>query len=79
MACKQTSFQDFIVKELPLEECMTEEERIDFIREHGTDTMRRGLDFVLQGNKYKPKREEMWDVRLHRGKKMVKRILETRD
>ncbi|MFO8109777.1 MAG: hypothetical protein R6U17_04560 [Thermoplasmata archaeon] len=76
MACKQTSFQDFVVKELPLEECMSEEERIDFIREHGTDTMKRGLNYVLQGNKYKPKKQEMWEDRLHQGKKMVRQILD---
>ncbi len=55
---------------------MSEEERIDFIREHGTDTMVLGLESVLQGNKYKPKREDMWVNRLYKGKRMVRTILE---
>ncbi len=76
MACKQSSFQDFITKKEPLEECMSEEERIDFIREHGTETMKKGLEYVLQGNKYKPKKERMWEERLYEGKKMVRQILE---
>ncbi len=79
MACKQTSFQDFERREEPPEESMSEEERIDFIREHGTESMRRGLDYILQGNKYKPKKEDMWVERLHEGKKMVRRILEMQD
>ncbi len=76
MACKQSSFKDFITKEVPLEESMSEEERIDFIREHGTDAMKRGLEYILQGNKYKPKKEKMWEERLHQGKKMVRQILD---
>ncbi len=55
---------------------MSEDERIDFIREHGTDTMILGLESVLQGNKYKPKREDMWVNRLYKGKRMVRTILE---
>jgi len=74
---KQTSFTDFLVinePDGPWDE-MSEEERIDFIREHGTDTMIDGLEAVLQGNKYKPKREDMWENRLHKGKRMVKTII----
>ena len=78
---KQTSFADFNVVEKAEEpwDTMSEEERIDFIREHGTDTMLIGLDAVLQGNKYKPKREDMWENRLHRGKKMVRTIIDKKE
>ncbi len=78
---KQTSFADFLVVDEPDGPCdeMSEEERIDFIREHGTDTMISGLDAVLQGNKYKPKREDMWENRLYRGKKMVRTIIDKKE
>lgn len=58
---------------------MTEEERIDFIREHGTEAMKRGLDSIFNGNKYKPARKEMWESRLKRGELMVRRIIERRE
>lgn len=60
-------------------EDMTEKERIEFIREHGTEAMKDGLKFIFDGNKYKPTREDMWEERLHRGKKMVETILRKRE
>lgn len=76
---KQLTFADFAVVEKtdpePWDE-MSEEERIDFIRDHGTESMIRGLEYVLQGNKYKPKKEDMWVNRLYRGKRMVRTIIE---
>lgn len=53
---------------------MNEKERIDFIRENGTEEMKAGLKAVFGRNDYKPKREEMWENRLHRGKRMVETI-----
>lgn len=55
---------------------MTEEERIDFIREHGSEQQKAGLRAVLNGNKYKVIRNEMWSTRLKHGKRMVQTILE---
>lgn len=54
---------------------MPEEERIEFIREHGTETMKKGLEVIFGRNKYKPIKEDMWKKRLFRGKKMVRKIL----
>lgn len=80
---KQASFKDFPVNdeppEPPVEEKMSESDRIEFIREHGTDEMKAGLRAVFSGNKYKPKRNKMWEDRLHKGKKMVKTIVESKD
>lgn len=65
--------------EKPPEEEMTREERIDLIRERGTDAMKAGLDSILDGNKYKPKKERMWREQLKKGKRMVRTILEKKD
>ncbi len=77
---KQSSFDDFAINdEPPIEEEMSETERIEFIRRHGTDEMKAGLRSVFSGNKYKPKRDRMWENRLHKGKKMVKTIINSND
>lgn len=55
---------------------MSEEERIEFIRDNGTEEMKAGLESVFGSNKYKPVREKMWEERLHNGKKMVRKIIE---
>lgn len=76
---KQSTFMDFEDKEVvidPYADEMSEAERIDFIREHGTESMQRGLDSVFQCNKYKPIKEHMWNSRLHSGKKMIRTIIE---
>lgn len=77
---KQLSFDDLVgQEEKPIEEEMSERERIEFIREHGTEEMRDGLGSVFQRNKFKPMREEMWEEQLFRGKKMVRSILDKRE
>lgn len=58
---------------------MSEEERIDYIREHGTCEMKNGLKAVFGRNKYEPKREKMWGDRLLKGVKMVTTLLEKCD
>ncbi|MFO7992462.1 MAG: hypothetical protein R6U61_09290 [Thermoplasmata archaeon] len=76
---KQSTFMDFEDKEIvidPYADKMSEAERIDFIREHGTESMQRGLNSVFQSNKYKPIKGHMWKGRLHKGKKMVRTIIE---
>lgn len=55
---------------------MSEEERIEFIRENGTEAQKRGMKSVFDDNKYKPKRQEMWNERLHKGRKMVRVIFQ---
>lgn len=54
---------------------MTEEERIDFIRKYGSEQQKAGLKAVLNGNKYKIKRKEMWNTRLNKGIRMVQTIV----
>ncbi|MFW6142586.1 MAG: hypothetical protein ACOC53_08530 [Candidatus Saliniplasma sp.] len=54
---------------------MTEEQRIDFLREHGGEDIQKLIESVFQENKYKPKKERYWNNQLHKGKKMVRRIL----
>lgn len=59
---------------------LTEKERIEFIREYGTETMKDGMKSVFDGNKWKPKRKEMWkrDDGLDKGRRMVQTIIEKR-
>ncbi|KXB07376.1 hypothetical protein AKJ51_01400 [candidate division MSBL1 archaeon SCGC-AAA382A20] len=57
-------------------EDMTEKERIDFIREYGSEQQKAGLRAVLNGNKYKAIRKEMWNIRLQKGIRMVQTILD---
>ena len=71
----QTSFDDYANSNKSSEE-MSEKERISFIRENGTESMKRGMEAVFDENKWKPKREKMWNDRLDRGKRMVRTILE---
>lgn len=56
---------------------MTEKERIEFIRKMGDETIQRGMKSIFGPNKYKPKKEKMWN-RLDRGKKLVRAILQKR-
>lgn len=74
----QTSFEDYEKINNPADD-MSERERISFIREKGTEAMKKGMEAVFDGNKWKPKREDMWKNRLNRGKRMVRTILEKED
>lgn len=56
---------------------MTEKQRIDFIREYGTETMLDGLKSIFKNRKYMPVRPEMWR-RMGKGKRMVQTIIEKR-
>ena len=75
---EQTTFEDYNRSEDPIEK-MSEKERIKFIRDNGTESMKAGMEAVFDGNKWKPKREDMWVNRLNRGKRMVRTILEKDD
>ena len=61
---------------LTYQDNMDEKERIDFIRKHGTKSMKDGIKSIFGNNKYKPIREEMWEKRLYKGKLMVRKIKE---
>lgn len=50
-------------------------DRIDLIRDEGTEEMRKGMNAVFGCNLYKPKRKNMWEERLKEGKLMVACIL----
>ncbi|MFW6141618.1 MAG: hypothetical protein ACOC53_03565 [Candidatus Saliniplasma sp.] len=77
---QQLTFGDFDRDEkMEIVEEMSEKERIEFIRENGTDAMKSGLNAVFDGNRWKPKRENMWLDRLDQGKRMVKTILENQE
>ncbi len=77
---QQLTFKDFDRDEkMEIVESMSEKERIKFIREHGTDDMKAGLKSVFDGNRWKPRRENMWIDRLNQGKRMVKTILENQE
>jgi len=56
---------------------MTEKERIDFIREYGTEVMLDGLNSIFYNRKYTPIKPEMWR-RMGKGKRMVQTIIEKR-
>ena len=55
---------------------MSEKERIDFIRDNGSEAQKAGLKAIFGNNQYKPKRMEMWNTRLKKGKRMVQTIVE---
>ncbi len=77
---QQLTFGDFDRDEkMEIAEDMSERERIEFIREKGTEAMKAGLDAVFENNRWKPKRENMWLDRLDQGKRMVKTILENEE
>ncbi len=77
---QQLTFKDFDRDEkTEIVEGMSEKERIVFIREHGTEAMKAGLQSVFDGNRWKPRRENMWIDRLDQGKRMVKTILENKE
>ncbi len=63
---------------MPLWEYMTEKEIIDYIRHYAEvkdkEILRRGMDSIFGRNKYKPKKEDLWE-RLDRGKKLVRGII----
>jgi len=54
---------------------MSEKERIRYIREHGSETIQEGMNSIFKGNEWKPKKEQMWEERLDRGKKLVRAIV----
>jgi len=54
---------------------MDEKEKIDFIREHGTEEQKDGLKSVFGRNQYKPKRKKMWKNQLKEGNRMIETIL----
>ena len=55
---------------------MSEKERIDFIRDNGSEAQKAGLKAIFGNNQYKPKRINMWNTRLKKGKRMVQTIVE---
>lgn len=57
---------------------MSEKDRIDFIREYGTDVMKEGLKVVFGNNKYTPIRKDYWEHSLQKGRRMVQTIVEKR-
>ncbi len=77
---QQLTFGDFDRDEkMEIVEEMSEKERIEFIREKGTDAMKAGLNAVFENNRWKPVRKNMWLDRLDQGKRMVKTILENEE
>lgn len=77
---QQLTFGDFDRDEkTEVVENMSEKERIEFIRDNGTEAMKAGLEAVFEDNRWKPKRENMWLDRLDQGKRMVKTILENQE
>lgn len=56
---------------------MDEEDRIDLIREEGTQEMEDGMKSIFGSNKYKPQKNDMWNNKsqLNKGKKMVMTII----
>ncbi len=77
---QQSTFNDFDFDEkMEIAEEMSEKERIEFIRQKGTDAMKAGLNAVFENNRWKPVRENMWLDRLDQGKRMVKTILENEE
>lgn len=75
----QSRLLDFTDASEPEEvvENMDEQERIEFIREHGNEVMKRGMNSVFGDNKYKPVKENIWynEHQLDTGRKMVRTIL----
>jgi len=57
---------------------LNEKERIDFLKNYAeskeNEILQRGLDSIFGANKYKPKKEDLWE-RLDRGKKLVRGII----
>lgn len=62
------------IPELPPKlEQLSERECIKIIREHGTEDMKTVLERILEGNKWKVKKTDMWK-RFWKGKKLVRRL-----
>ncbi len=62
------------IPELPKEiQELSEKECIEIIREHGTEEMKKGLESILEGNKWKAKKTNMWK-RLGKGKLPVRTL-----
>lgn len=57
---------------------MTEKERIDFIREYGSEQQKKFMDSVFGRNKYEPKRKWMWKNQLDKGRRAVETIIARR-
>lgn len=54
---------------------LTEKERIEFIREYGSEQQKDCMDAVFGRNKYEPKRKKLWKNQLDKGKKAVETII----
>lgn len=56
---------------------MNEKERIDFIREYGSEQQKKGLESILDGNKYKIDKKLAWK-RTRKGILVVRTIVAKR-
>jgi len=54
---------------------LSERECIEIIRKHGTKDMRKGLESILEGNKWKVKKPNIWE-RIYRGRLPVRTLYE---
>ncbi len=58
-------------------EDLSEKERIQLLRNEGSDVQKKGLESIFGGNKWKPQkeRERMWAEKLDEGKKPVRELI----
>lgn len=56
-------------------EQLSERECIEIIREHGTEDMKKTLESILEGNKWKVKKTNIWE-RIGRGRLPVRTLYE---
>ncbi|GEM_PF-2868379 len=56
---------------------LSEKERIQLLRNEGSDVQKKGIESIFGGNKWKPqkKRENMWVEKLDEGRKPVRELI----